>query len=116
MYCCNQKQQLDVQYSLDVHLYQVDKLLPSYMDEHGNVLRVDDWWAAIFQTNKYHALTKIVQALLSCFHGPQVESSFSMMGDIMDKESSNMNVETFSAIQMVKYNLISENKSAVDFF
>ncbi|GBM80335.1 hypothetical protein AVEN_132898-1 [Araneus ventricosus] len=59
---------------------------------------------------------KMVQAILSCFHGPQVESSFSMMGDVLDKESGNLKIETFSAIQTVKYRLSSQNKSAIDFF
>ncbi|GBN19210.1 RuvB-like 2 [Araneus ventricosus] len=36
-------QEEEMQYSLDVHLYQVDKFLPSYTDEHGNILRIDLW-------------------------------------------------------------------------
>ena len=44
-------------------------------------------------------------ALLTIFHGPKVESSFSVMGDVMDKKSGRMNVSTCSAIQTVKYNL-----------
>ena len=44
-------------------------------------------------------------ALLTIFHGPRVESSFSVMGDIMDKKSGRMNVSTYSAIQTVKYSL-----------
>ena len=54
--------------------------------------------------------------LLSCFHGCKVESSFSIMEDMMDKQSGNMNIETFSAIQTVKYRLSSRNKLAIDFF
>ena len=101
---------------IDVHLYQVDKFLQSHADEHGNILRIDVWWAAVFASNKYSALSKMVWALLSCFHGPQVESSFSIMGDVMGKQSGNMNIEIFSAIQTVKYKLSSQNKSAIDFF
>ena len=44
-------------------------------------------------------------ALLTIFHGPRVESSFSVMGDIMDKKSGRMNVSTYSAIETVKYSL-----------
>ncbi|GBO02812.1 hypothetical protein AVEN_69588-1 [Araneus ventricosus] len=90
-------QEEEMQYSLDVHLYQVDKFLPSYTDEHGNILQIDLWWAAVFRSNKYCALSKMVRAILSCFLFPQVESSFSMMGDVLDKESGNMKIETFSA-------------------
>ena len=34
-----------------------------------------------------------------------MESSFSVMDDIMDKKSGRLNVSTYSAIQMVKYSL-----------
>ena len=42
-------------------------------------------------------------ATLTDFHGPRVESSFSVMGDVMDKKSGRMNVSAYSAIQTVKY-------------
>lgn len=106
----------EIQYALDVHLYQVDKCLPSHEDASQNILRIDVWWASFYKLKKYDALSKMVKALLSCFHGPQIESSFSMMGDILDKGSSNMKIETFSAIQTVKYKLLSNEKSAIDFF
>ena len=44
-------------------------------------------------------------ALLTIFLGPRVESSFSVMGDVMDKKFGRMNVSTYSAIQTVKYSL-----------
>ena len=51
-------------------------------------------------------------ALLTIFHGPRVESSFSVMGDVMDKKSGRMNVSTYSAIQMVKYSLNAKTSHA----
>ena len=44
-------------------------------------------------------------ALLTIFHGPRVESSFSVMGEVMDKKSGRMNISTYTAIQTVKYSL-----------
>ena len=44
-------------------------------------------------------------AALSVFHGARVESSFNVMGDVMDKKSSQMNMETYSSFQDVKYGL-----------
>ena len=44
-------------------------------------------------------------ALLTIFHGPRVESSFSVMGEVMDKKSGRMNMSTYTAIQTVKYSL-----------
>ena len=43
--------------------------------------------------------------LLTIFHGPRVESSFSVMGEVMDKKSGRMNMSTYTAIQTVKYSL-----------
>ena len=50
-------------------------------------------------------LSKMSLALLTIFHGPRVESSFSVMGDVMDKKAVRMNVCTYSAIQTVKCSL-----------
>ena len=40
---------------------------------------------------------------MSIFHGPQVESAFNLMGDVVDIRSTRMNTETLSAVQIVKY-------------
>ena len=44
-------------------------------------------------------------ALLTIFHGPRVESSSIVLGDVMDKKSGRINMSTHSAIQTVKYSL-----------
>ena len=41
----------------------------------------------------------------------RVESAFSMMGNVLDKNSGRMNLDTYSAIQTVKYS-IAENKAS----
>ena len=51
-------------------------------------------------------------ALLTIFHGPRVECSFSVTGDVMDTKSGRMNVSTYSAIQMVKYSLNAKTSHA----
>ena len=79
-------------------------------------LTVDEWWAAINASGEFPNLTKMASSLLTCFHGPAVESSFSEMGNIMDSKSSKMNVETLSSIQTVRYGLKSGKKSAVECF
>ena len=42
---------------------------------------------------------------VSIFSGPHVESSFSVIGDIIDKKSGRMKVNIFSSIQTIKYAL-----------
>lgn len=54
---------------------------------------------------KYQLLYNTVPALLTCFLGPNVESSFNLMGNIMDKRPSRLKVDRLAAIQTVKYAL-----------
>ena len=63
------------------------------------------WWAIISNFIK-------INVALSVFTGPQVESPFSMMNDIITPRASCMSVETYSSYMSVKYSLISEGKSA----
>ena len=51
-------------------------------------------------------------AFLTKFHGPRVERSFSVMGDILDKKSGGINVSTYCAIQTVKYSLNAKTSHA----
>ena len=66
-------------------------------------VRADIWWAQL--KDKYPLLSKISLAVLTIFHAPRGESSFSVMGDVMDKKSRRMNVATYSSIQTIKYGL-----------
>ena len=67
--------------------------LPDMLRDNKPV-RVDNWW---WQLNeKYPVFPKLSLAALTVFHGPMVESSFSVMGDVMDKKSGRMNVYVFS--------------------
>ena len=74
--------------------------------------RIDHWW----ENSNFHLFKRIIKAALSSFHGPQVESSFSLMKGIMKKNSGRMSVNTFDSVQTVKYYLMSKNTSAVKFF
>lgn len=60
--------------------------------------RVDLWWASI---NCVPILKKVMKAALSIFHGPQVESSFSIMKNVMDKKAGSMAVDTYSSVQTI---------------
>lgn len=92
--------------------YNVDQALPSY-EEGGDVVQ---WWACVFKTEKYPALSQAVKAALSIFHGPLVESSFSSMGNIIDQKSTSMKISTFSAVQTVKYTLQNRKQTGVEMF
>ena len=65
--------------------------------------RVDKSWYSL--EKKYPKLTNLALSLLSIFHGPRVENSFSVMSDVIDKKSNRMQVETYSAIRSVNYGL-----------
>src|SRR4029434_9795875 len=47
------------------------------------------WWAHVMSLGKYPAFSQVIRGALSIFHGPLVESSFSLMGDVIDTKISN---------------------------
>ena len=75
---------------------------------------VDEWWISLPKT--YSHVKEVATALLTCFHGPRVESAFSCMGNILNKKTNRMLVSTMSALQTVRYSLQSSRKSAIDCF
>ena len=102
-------------YMKEVHTYSSGGKLPlCFKDGTKEPIRVDVWWQQV--SNRYPALSKMAKAILTCFHGPQVEGSFNVMGDVLDSRSSNMNISSFSSIQTVKYTLRSKEKTAVQHF
>ena len=94
----------------EIKKYQLDKSLPVYTQE--SYPDKSFCWTIIFDSNKYPILSKIIKPALSIFTGLQVESSFSMMNDIVTPRTSRMSVKTYSSYMSVKYSLISEGKSA----
>lgn len=94
-------------------LFNVDLSIPSFKEGECIV----EWWGHAFdKQDKYPSLNALVKCCLSIFHGPRVESSFSVMNDVIDQRSGNMNIETFNAIQTVKYTLQSRGKTAIQLF
>ena len=94
------------EYDAEARAYQIDTRLPVTADQP-----VQKWWMAIQGTGRYPNLCKMALALLTCFHGPLVEGSFNVMSDILTGRGSRMYVETYSAIQTVKYRLRKEKMS-----
>lgn len=93
--------------------FNVDLTLPRYKEGDGVV----EWWGHVFQLQgKYPTLSTLVRCCISIFHGPRVESSFSLMNEVLDQRSGKMNVETFNAIQTVKYVMLSRGQTAIQLF
>ena len=82
---------------------EVRKLLSSSNLPESGDLECLVWWKLI--KHSYPCLFKVVTAAVSVFHGPRAESSFNVMGDVMDKKSCQINMETYSIFQDVKYGL-----------
>ena len=97
---------------LEILKHKVDGTLKNVED--GD--RIEDWLSPIIDKGKYPAISRMVTACLSCFHGPMVESSFNLMCDIIDICSTRMNIATFSAIQTIQYGLISRKMTAMEYF
>ena len=94
----------------EVHRYNVNTLPPSSAAD-GTPLRINQWWTKVSEAEKYPAF-----AMLSCFHCPRAEGSFSTMGDVIDPKSCRINFESYSAIQTVKYGLRAGQKTAIEKF
>ena len=112
-----QSDELD-EYSKQVRAYTgaEEMLFPIYQPDSD--ARVDAWWGEMYDHfgSKYSLLLKVIVALLSCFHGPQVESTFNLMGDVMDSQRNRMNIATLSAVQTVKYSLLASGKTACQYY
>ena len=101
-------------FDLEVHQLMVDQNLPAFSEPEGD--RVDEWWAKVHATQRYKAVSKVALAVCCVFHGPRIESSFNTMGDIIHSKSANTQVETYAAVQGIKYNLKARNATAIKLF
>lgn len=91
-------------------------MMPPCLNDKQKEARIDHWWSQVAEGGKYPCLSKLACAAVSCFHGAQVESSFSTMNDVIDAKSGNIRIDTYSALQTVKFKLKSCNKSALEYF
>ena len=93
-------------FNKEVRAVMVDSNLPSatsMVNDKEQDIDCLKWWKLVKE--RYPFLFKMVTGILSIFHGPGVESSFNVMGDIIDKKLGRINLETYSAIQDIKYGL-----------
>jgi hypothetical protein len=102
----------DNQVTSEIQRFCVDSNLPSFVHD-GDIV---GWWSGVMESGRYPALSVVVTGALSCFHGPMVESSFNVMGDVLDAKSGNMKTDTYSSFQTVKYALRSSRKTAIEYF
>ena len=97
-YTCNIIKSHEIEeYELEVHRFQNDTFRQIGDDESINM-----WWKDVENTSKYPLLSRLAFGLLTCFHGPKVESSYSLMNNISTLGTNRLNVSTFDAIQCVK--------------
>ena len=87
----------------EVHALCVDRNFPSPVNDEDNEVDCLEWWGKI--SDRYSVLFKVVCAVLSIFHGPRVESTFSVMNNVIYQNSGRMNMEIYGAIQDIKYAL-----------
>ena len=89
--------------------------MPATTDSSGKVVQLDPCWLEVKKMGSYPGTCAAILPLISIFHGPQAEGSFSAMGDIIDVKSCRTDIETYSAIQTVKYGLRARKATAVSF-
>lgn len=99
-----------ISFSEEVRAYVNDENLPPTMEN------VDEWWCQKALCNKYPTLCKVALAALTVFHGPIVESTFSEMSRILNKQTNRLSIPMLSAIQTMKYELKSNKCAALAYF
>ena len=77
--------------------------LPSTINDEDNEVGCLEWWGKI--SDQYSVTFKVVCVILSIFHGPRVESTFSVINNVIGQNSGRVNIETYGAIQDIKYAL-----------
>ena len=85
-------------------------------DHKKDATSVCKFWADENIKQKFPGLHSVAMAALSVFHGPAVESSFSVMSNIMDKHKGQMDIEAYDAYMRVKYYLINQKKLTTELY
>ena len=94
------------QYDADVDSYHLSPDLPAIFKRDGtSPRRLDEWWAEVLQSERFPILGRLIKAVLSIFTGRMIEQSFSGKNDIVTKMTNWLAIDTFSAIQSVKFDL-----------
>ena len=70
-------------YENDCRRLFIDFNSPDVLRDNKPVRADNCWWQL---KEKYPVLSKLSLATLTVFHGPRVESKFSVMKDVMDKK------------------------------
>lgn len=78
--------------------------------------KLDLWWSKVFSHPQYYILGPVVKACLSIFTGPRVESSFSVMNNIINPKTNSMDVHTYESIHKIKYSLLNHDKTSVQLY
>lgn len=103
---------------IEIRRYHSDPepCLNSFRDECPLGSQAVEYWNQDYVIKHYPGMSQVARAGLSVYSGPKVESTFSEAANIMDKRRSQLNVETYSSYQDVRYYLRSTGKSAVELF
>ena len=95
-------------YEIQVRKMMIDNTLPAATDNNGDI-DIVKWYGHL--SKEYPAVHKMAMSVMSIFQGRiKVESSFSSMGDVIDKKINWICYCTYSAIQNVKYSMWAQSK------
>ena len=99
-------------FTAELRKYVVDSDLRQLLNSEG----WDVWQNKVFETKQYPMLSSTVKASPCIFTRPMVESSFSITTNIIDLCSGRTEIDTYSAIMTVKYQLKSAGVTAFSKF
>ena len=100
-------------YDTDVDRFHLATDLPSvYQNDGSSPIRRDEWWANVFANERFPTLARLIKAALSIFTCPVIEQSFSGMNDIITAKTNRLSIDTFSAIQSVKFDIRASKETS----
>ena len=99
----------------EVDCFHLAQDVPSKFKADGkSPRRVDVWWAEVLSTHDFTHLGCVVIAAQSIFTGPRIEQSFSGMNNIITGTTNRLHIDTFAAIQTVKFHLLESKQKSVN--
>ena len=102
-------------YDAEVGRFYLAQDVPSkFKADDKSPRRVDEWWAEVLSARDFPHLGRMFRAALSIFTGPRIEQPFSGMNNIITGTNNRLHIDTFAAIQAVKFDLFASKQKSVN--
>lgn len=92
---------------MEIKLYTIDRKAPRQLKDPTH------FWNSGYITATYPTLRLLANLAFSIFHGPAIESMFSRMSSVLNKQRNRLDIETVNSLQTCKYYLSNKKTTAI---